>query len=678
MKRGFYYNLAYEGMRKNKKMYIPYLLTCICMVMMLYIIQYLQHSEVIQNGRGGTTVCMTMGLGGWVIGIFSLIFLFYTNSFLMRRRSKEFGLYNMLGMSKKNIVHILCWETFMTFVISVVVGLVCGIVFSKLAELLMLKILTGQASYGISVSSEGILVASAAFAAIFFLLLLNSIRRVHAGTTISLIRSENVGEKPPKANRILGVGGFVLLAAAYYLAVSITDPLSAMVWFFIAVIMVIVATYMIFISGMVLLCKILQKNKKYYYKAAHFVSVSSMAYRMKRNGAGLASICILATMVLVMISSTTSLYFGTEDALNARYPREINNTFWMESMNELSDATIKEYTQIVRDHAKDCGASPSNVMTCRFLSANASVEDGGRIIWKDVDERATDFAALVRLVLLPLEDYNQLAGTQESLKEDEVLVCAKRTSYKGNTVSVEQMPEYKVKKQVAFTELGSIEPTDTLPLLLVVVPDLEKAAADVDWEKAKDRYGNSEMLKKWVYNFNTGGMDAAAQINFMSDYNGGLSTAFGEKGIMSISHMTESLEGNKEDFYGTYGGLFFLAIVLSVVFIFAAVLIIYYKQISEGYEDQNKFAIMQKVGMTKGEIRKSINSQVLTVFFLPLLLAGLHMAFAFPMVQRVLSLFSLTNAQLFMLTTGISFAAFAVLYVIVYRITSKAYYNIVS
>ena len=678
MKRGFYYNLAYEGMRKNKKMYIPYILTCICMVMMLYIIQYLQHSEVIQNGRGGTTAGMTMALGGWVIGIFSLIFLFYTNSFLMRRRSKEFGLYNMLGMSKKNIVHILCWETFMTFVISVVVGLVCGIVFSKLAELLMLKILTGQASYGISVSAEGILVTSAAFAAIFFLLLLNSIRRVHAGTTISLIRSENVGEKPPKANWLLGVGGFVLLAAAYYLAVSITDPLAAMIWFFIAVIMVIVATYMIFISGMVLLCKILQKNKKYYYKASHFVSVSSMTYRMKRNGAGLASICILATMVLVMISSTTSLYFGTEDALNTRYPREINNTFWMESMNELSDATIKEYTQIVRDHAKDCGASPSNVMTCRFLSANASVEDGGRIIWKDVDERATDFAALVRLLLLPLEDYNQLAGTQESLKEDEVLVCAKRTSYKGNTVSVEQMPEYKVKKQVDFTELGSIEPTDTLRLLLVVVPDLSKAAADVDWENAKDRYGNSEMLKKWVYNFNTGGMDAAAQINFMSDYNGGLSTAFGEKGIMSISHMTESLEGNKEDFYGTYGGLFFLAIVLSVVFIFAAVLIIYYKQISEGYEDQNKFAIMQKVGMTKGEIRKSINSQVLTVFFLPLLLAGLHMAFAFPMVQRVLSLFSLTNAQLFMLTTGISFAAFAVLYVIVYRITSKAYYNIVS
>lgn len=451
-----------------------------------------------------------------------------------------------------------------------------------------------------------------------------------------------------------------------------------MIWFFIAVIMVIVATYMIFISGMVLLCKILQKNKKYYYKAAHFVSVSSMTYRMKRNGAGLASICILATMVLVMISSTTSLYFGTEDALNTRYPREINNTFWMESMNELSDATIKEYTQIVRDHAKDCGASPSNVMTCRFLSANASVEDGGRIIWKDVDEKATDFAVLVRLVLLPLEDYNKLEGTQETLKDDEVLICAKRTTYKGNTVSVEQMPEYKVKKQTAFTEFDSIELTDTLPLLLVVVPDLEKAAADVDWENAKDRYGNSEMLKKWVYNFNTGGMDAAAQINFMSDYNGGLSTAFGEKGIMSISHMTESLEGNKEDFYGTYGGLFFLAIVLSVVFIFAAVLIIYYKQISEGYEDQNKFAIMQKVGMTKGEIRKSINSQVLTVFFLPLLLAGLHMAFAFPMVQRVLSLFSLTNAQLFMLTTGISFAAFAVLYVIVYRITSKAYYNIVS
>ena len=271
-------------------MYLPYILTCTGMVMMLYVILYLATSGMLENVRGGIATTVTLNLGSIVIAFFSVIFLFYTNSFLMRRRRKEFGLYNMLGMSKGNICRILIWETFITFIVSVTIGLACGIAFSKLAELMLLKVLAVDTTYVVTVSAVALIYTVLAFAGIFMLLLLNAVRQVKFSTAMALLQSENYGEKPPKANWILGVGGFVLLAAAYYLAVSITTPLDAMIWFFVAVLMVIVATYMIFISGMVLICKILQSSKKYYYKANHFVSTSTMAYRMKRNGAGLASI----------------------------------------------------------------------------------------------------------------------------------------------------------------------------------------------------------------------------------------------------------------------------------------------------------------------------------------------------------------------------------------------------
>ena len=358
MRRGFYYSLACDGMKKNKKMYLPYILTCTGMVMMLYVILYLATSGMLENVRGGIATTITLNLGSIVIAFFSVIFLFYTNSFLMRRRRKEFGLYNMLGMSKGNICRILIWETFITFIVSVTIGLACGIAFSKLAELMLLKVLAVDTTYVVTVSAVALIYTVLAFAGIFMLLLLNAVRQVKFSTAMALLQSENYGEKPPKANWILGVGGFVLLAAAYYLAVSITTPLDAMIWFFVAVLMVIVATYMIFISGMVLICKILQSSKKYYYKANHFVSTSTMAYRMKRNGAGLASICILATMVLVMLSSTTSLYFGTEDSLHERYPRDINDRFWVENTDELSDAAFERYTGIIRGLAEEKGVEP--------------------------------------------------------------------------------------------------------------------------------------------------------------------------------------------------------------------------------------------------------------------------------------------------------------------------------
>lgn len=680
MRRGFYYSLACDGMKKNKKMYLPYILTCIGMVMMLYIILYLQTSEIMETMRGGTTTSITLGLGSIVITFFSVIFLFYTNSFLMRRRRREFGLYNMLGMSKGNICRILIWESVITFIISVTMGLACGIAFSKLAELILLKVLIGEATYGVFISAKALLFTTAAFAAIFVLLLLNSVRQVRFSTAMALMQSESYGEKPPKANVLLGIGGFVILGAAYYLAVSIASPLEAMVWFFIAVLMVIAATYMIFIAGMVLICKLLQNNKKYYYRANHFVSTSTMAYRMKRNGAGLASICILATMVLVMISSTTSLYFGAEDALRERYPREIVNTFWVEENQELSDATFEKYTGIMRDLAEEKGVIPQNEQNYRCISTYAKASGDKEDFFKlaSIDVGVEAYNELTRIMFIPIEDYNKEMGKDIKLSSDEALVYPYRTKYTSDTISIDGLKTYKVKEVVGFEEANNLVAEEIIPAVMIITDDYDRVADSLDKLIAADERGDKPLARSIVYNFDTNGLTEEEQSTFGLDFAGELSSTFVTAGISDISHTTATFADNSTDFYSAYGALFFLAIVLSIVFICAAVLIIYYKQISEGYEDQNKFAIMQKVGMTKGEIRKSINSQILTVFFLPLIMAGIHMAFAFPMVRRILLLFNLSNVNLFLLTTGISFGAFALLYVIVYKITSKAYYNIVS
>ena len=324
MKTLFYPRLAWMGIWKNKRLYIPYILASMGMVMMFYIVAFLYTSKVLQSVSGGDVMQQMLGLGLSVISVFSLLFLFYTNSFLNRRRKKEFGLYNILGMGKWNLARIMVWESLMSAVCSLAGGLIAGIVFSKFAELGMVNLLHGEVSFMLTLGAKAILETLKRFSVIFLLLLLYSLWQLRLASPMELLRSENAGERPPKANWLLALAGVVILGAAYYMAVTIKEPIDAMLWFFVAVIMVIIATYLLFIAGSVTICRILQKNKNYYYKTNHFVSVSSMVYRMKRNGAGLASICILCTMVLVMLSGTVCLYIGTEDSLRTRYPRNIN------------------------------------------------------------------------------------------------------------------------------------------------------------------------------------------------------------------------------------------------------------------------------------------------------------------------------------------------------------------
>ena len=677
MKKGFYPRLAYSGIVKNKRLYIPYLLACIAMVMMQYILMFLQHSDALAQLSGVRTLRSIFWLGGYVVALFSAGFLFYTNSFLMRRRKREFGLYNVLGMDKRNIGRILAWETLFVLVIALGAGLVAGIALSKLAELILIRLVRGDVRYSLAVSSASVLKTVMVFGVIFILLFLNTLRQVWLSGAIALMRSENVGEKPPKANWLLGILGLAVLAAGYYMALTVEDAYSALFWFFIAVLLVIVATYLLMTAGSVLLCRILQKNKRYYYRTKHFVSVSSMAYRMKRNGAGLASICILATMVLVTVSSTACLYFGAEEAIGTRYPREINLQATMASVQGLREENLAKVRATVSQSIAACGAQEGNVMDYRMLTLQGFYHDDGF----ETDGQAANaqgFMGQALLHLVPLEAYNRMAGQNVELNKDEVLLYTLRTQQQQDRLTIDGKRTLRVKQHLETFEVNGNAAMNILPEAFLVVRDIETM------EEIAALAAPESLYSEWVYGFDTG-LDTKEQITLCSEIGNGLNEIKKEQIFSKDAESEDALRGvivesrakERADFYSLYGGLFFLGTLLSLVFLLAAVLIIYYKQITEGYEDEARFRIMQKVGMTDQEIRSSINSQLKTVFFLPLIFAGLHLAFSFPMVRKLLMLFNLRNVRAFALTNAVCFVSFVLLYLFVYRRTAGAYYRIV-
>ena len=676
MKTGLYARLAWTGMVKNRRLYLPYLLSCTGMVLMFYILLGLSGSPMLAHMSGGGSSTIILRLGTVVIAVFSLLFLFYTHSFLIRRREREFGLYNVLGMGKGNIARVLLWETAITYGVTAGAGLILGVVLYKLAELGLVRLLRDTVTYTLSVSVSSLLVTAALFAVIQALILLNSLRQLHTVNAIALLRSENVGERPPRAKWVLTLAGVVLLGGAYWLAVSIKEPLAALLWFFAAVIMVILATYLLFISGSVTLCRGLQSNKSYYYDPRHFVSVSSMAYRMKRNGAGLASVCILATMVLVMISSTTCLYFGQEDAVNARYPHDLAVTVYG-GEKLLDEKKLAELRQGVENTIFNFGGEVSNVAEYRELSLSGLL-DGGNLTVDTSGANATDSTHVIQIHFVPLEEYNALTGQSLTLEDGQVYVATLRMDFDADTLSIDGGMTRRVMKR-EITPLDGAAVANITPSLTVVVRDFEQFVPELQ-DYLEGKYG-WHPVAYWNYGF-----DTDLPENQQADIDGvtpNLKAALDEylshvRSDWNAAVSVESKAENRADFYGTYGGLFFLGIMLSIVFIFAAVAILYYKQLSEGYDDQSRFDIMQKVGMTKGDIRRSINSQLLTVFSLPLLMAGVHLCFAFPFIHKLLMLFNLDNKGLLIGTTAVSFAVFAVLYALVYKLTGNAYYHIVA
>lgn len=653
-----YAKLAANNLKKNHRTYVPYLLTCIGTVAMFYMMGAIALNDGLSEIRGGDVLRPILNFGIVIIGIFSAIFLFYTNSFLMKRRKKEIGLYNILGMEKRHIAKMLFFEVIYTAIIGLCGGLFLGILASKLMFWLLLKLLAFSVPLAFSVSGISLLITIFVFSGIFFLSLLADFGKITLANPIELLQGGKVGEKEPKTKWLLTLLGFVTLGTGYYIAITTESPLDAVALFFIAVLLVIIGTYCLFTAGSIAILKLLRKQKKFYYRTKHFISVSGMLYRMKQNAVGLANICILSTMVLVMLSSTVSLYIGQEDVLRSRYRKEcmLRITAQKEGeedeVEDLIDRVLDEYELRAVEKEK-----------YHYLSVT---------LWKGQDgvfsKKGLPTEKMCYLTVIPLKDYNNLYQKEFVLTDKEAILVA---SYNNtldtitigdkiwNLVEKEQHEEFIDKYMAVDAIIFAVnDPYD-------IKEAFEQLEGDMGWI--------SEQLK-YSYGFELDG-EKERIIPFETDLKREISSFCEEN---DINWTIDFREVNREEFFSLYGGLFFLGIFLGSLFLMATVLIIYYKQISEGFDDKERFDIMQKVGMSKIEIKKSIQSQIRMVFFLPLLVAIVHIMFAFPVITKLLYVMNLNNVPLFFVCTVGTILIFAIIYIAVFFITAKEYYRIVK
>ena len=654
MRKALYMRLAGGNLKKNRQLYGPYLIACIVTVMMMCIMILLEGDRGLNTIEGGQSVAATLMFGCIVIAIFSLIILVYINSLLIKQRKKEFALYNVLGMEKRHISKVLFWESAYTAVISIGAGLIFGAVFSKLMQLILMKIIGGEISFSIDVSFSVLVFTAAIFAVFFLLVLLMNIRTIRIAQPVELLRGGSEGEREPKSKWVLAVLGVVFLAAGYVMSIMTKDVVSAITLFFIAVICVIIGTYLMFIAFSIVLLKGLKKNKRYYYQTKHFATVSGMIYRMKRNAAGLASICILSTMVIVTVSTTVCLYAGVGDIINNMYPYDVNMKYY-----PYSQQTSEKLEVAAEDTAKRQGREIKELYSFSKMSFAAN-RSGDKLI---VDNDTITGIGSVDVTIITPEDYKRLTGEDAGLKKGEVLIYSEKESF-GDKVEL-LGEEYRAIKTDEFPKAVFLSISTAN---CGIVAD-SRETAEAMLHRYEDTTGQI-IINGGMY-INLDGTDDE-KIAFSNALNSEAADFEYEFYFLESRQLVE-----KDGSYSFYGAFFFLGMFLGLVFIFATVMIIYYKQVSEGYDDRKRFDIMQKVGMTEAEVKQAIRSQVLIVFFLPLAAAAMHVAFAFPMIRRILAAFSMTNVTLFAVCTAATFIGFAVIYLLVYLQTSKTYYSIV-
>jgi putative ABC transport system permease protein len=662
MKRGLYAKLAVSNIRKNGKTYIPYIITCIITVMMFYMIKSLSLNPGIEKMIGADTISYIMGFGANVITLFSFIFLFYTNSFLIKQRKKEFGLFNILGMEKKHLAKVLLLETLIIALISLGSGLVFGIALDKVMFLLISKVIGGSVTLGFFISLKAIVSTVILFGIIFMVIYLKSVYTIRKTKPVELLRGGNMGEKEPKAKWLLALAGAGMLTAGYYMALTVKNPITSINIFFIAVILVITATYLLFTAGSIAVLKLMRKNQRFYYKTKHFISVSGMIYRMKQNAVGLANICILSTMVLIMVSSTTSLIVGMDDIIKARY----TNDFCIYS-EEQDTSRNEEFFENIEQICREEKVNITGRLTYRY-AVFAACEQGDTFVSDESQINIASASGSVRiLAFIPLSDYNAVVGSDCVLQPDELLFFSnsKKEYYSRPTIKFFDK-EYKIAGHLSdFFGNGQVASNIATSYYCIMNDEDFEALCKTASDALRDNF-----YEKTYYGLDTDSYSSVQQAFFDS------ACSFAKD--MEFNGSIESRVESRNSFIGLYGGLFFLGIFLGVLFIMVTVLIIYYKQISEGYEDRERFIIMQKVGMTKSEVKSAIRSQVLMVFFLPLLMAGIHVAAAFPLITLLLELMNMTNVHLYLTCTAICFLIFAAVYVLIYSLTARTYYRIVS
>ncbi|SJZ66569.1 ABC transporter permease [Garciella nitratireducens] len=655
MSKFFYVKMAGNNIRKNRKLYIPYLLTCIGMIVMFYNMCFLAQARDILKITGGETLKQILFFGMIVTAIFSIIFLFYTNSFLIKQRKKEFGIFHVLGMEKKHIAKLMFFETFLIGLISIIGGILTGILLSKLMLLLLFKIISFEVPFGFEIPINAVIFSIFLFSGIFLANLIYNLFQVYQSKPIELLKGGNVGEKEPKIKWILTIIGVACLGSGYYIALTTESPLAALKLFFIAVILVILGTYCLFTAGSIAILKLLRKNKRYYYKSNHFISISGMIYRMKQNAIGLANICILSTMVIVMLSTTVSLYVGMEDVLRTRYPRDI-----MIYAEDISDHQAQKLNVFIEKQIKKNKMIPQNFVQRRFIQFTV-FQNGNKFT---SDAASLQDISTVEFILL--DDYNKMENQSISLSKGEALLYTARGSFKGDIINFDGTKLSIKKRLSSFNMEGKMLDNVASNYFIVVVNDIN--TINQIFHSVQEKQEDIKNLS-YYYAFDVNG-DREQQIELIKDLRKG-----DRQIVQDIS--VDAVAEARESFFSFYGGLFFLGIFLGFLFIMATVLIIYYKQIAEGYDDRKRFSIMQKVGMSQEEIKGAIRSQVLMVFFLPLITAVIHLLFAFKVITQLLSIFNLTNISLFAGCTAIIIIIFAIFYSVIYALTARTYYKIV-
>ena len=610
--------------------------------------------------QGISATKQVLGFGVIVIAIFSAIFLFYTYSFLIKRRVREFGLYSVLGMTKKQIARILILETIFIAVITLVFGLAFGLLFDKLMLLVLLKLFTAGVSFGFVITPIAVFLTILLFGGIFFLLLIYTVIKISRLKIVALLKEENNGEREPKARFILAILGLGLTGYGYYLAQTIQNPIKAITMFFIAVLAVIFGTYLIFMAVSITVLKLMKNNKTFYYKPKNFISVSGLLYRMKRNAVGLANICILSTMVLVTMGTTSALYAGSEDAYNTRFPRDIIINGYRSTEGKLA-----EIEKNVKKATQDAGVETKDLVSYNMLNVVGRL-NGTEINYES--EFTGSFDKIKSIVVLELKDYNKVSKEQKTLNDGETLLFIdKKGKYEANEIAVQGV-NLKIKEKLTdFPGALGTAAANIMDTYYVVVKDnadVKKIESALK-KKLNISDGEGEIFNYVGFNISDKSKEAKVIENFKK---------LEKEGNINIEGKAE----NETNFKGFYASFLFIGVFISMIFVVSQVVIMYYKQISEGYEDKGKFGIMRKVGLTDRQIKQSIRSQVLMIFFAPLAVATLHTVVAYPFIEKILKLFLATNNNVFLIALAVTIAVFGVFYLIVYLITSRIYYRIIK
>lgn len=656
----FIHSLAVSNLKKNRTLYIPFSIASITMMVITYILLALSTNKTILQSSGGNTVVMALGFGVVIMLLVSTLTMIYANGFVMKNRLKEFGLYSILGLGRTQIQLIQVIEMVLFAVINLIVGLVLGVLFNRLAFALLLKAMRFSVPLAYEFQISTVIIIGILFSGIFvFLMILNAIK-IRVSRPLELLREKKSGEKTGRFLSIRALIGVAILGYAYYISQSIESPIKALGWFFIAVLLVVIATYILFDAGSIALLRFLKNRKTFYYRPINFISVSNLIFRMRKNAMGLASICVLSTMVLVTLGTTVSLQFGAQEVINKTSPTD----FTFRNMYRNPEETA-EYSKEAQQLAEGTASKVTDFYEYSYILTGGNQE--GNVLDTNVKKLGTLPESMV--VLVSVEDYNRNTGENLTVKSGEMLLgeesfkknpTFKQVSIGDNTISVTQVIDVK-----NFSKIAVANPNITDHSYIGILNEEDMVKAVPYYTKDNDE-GHRAYTRQYIALWNTSSKtdnekQKELEVYQQSDIAGGID------GKIELAQLL----------FQFYGSLLFLGILLAIAFSVGAVLVIYYKQISEGYEDRERYVILKKIGIDQSMIHQSINRQVLIVFFLPLLTAFLHTALSYKIVSKIVLIFGIKGSIIGLTMLAVA-GVFMIAYFLVYKITSREYFKIIN